>query len=55
MRLPAFPESLALANNLVSLGLGLLLCLFELLLVVDRMWESHLEWGLGSAEARGRW
>lgn len=42
VRLHAFPESLTLANNLVSLGLSLLLCLLELLPDVDQMWELHL-------------
>lgn len=46
VRLHAFPESLTLANNLVSLVLSLLLCLLELLPDVDQMWELHLEWGL---------
>ena len=55
MRLHAFPESLTLANNLVSLGLSLLLCLLELLPDVDRMWELHLEWGLGSGDHSRKW
>ena len=55
VRLHAFPESLTLANNLVSLGLSLLLCLLELLPDVDRMWELHLEWGLGSGDHSRKW
>ena len=55
MRLHAFPESLTLANNLVSLGLSLLLCLLELLPDVDQMWELHLAWGLGSGDHSKKW